>query len=162
MFQRTIFRQAQAARSVLAASTSTSAAPLALRRTTRLQSQLPAAMRPFAPQPARRLYSTENNGEKKEATQEGESAEKAEEDPLRQELEQKEKEITDLKVRYMSYCSYISMRCHSIEFLCSQHLGQIPPLRRRVPQPARAHQTRHGRCSQLCHPALRQGPAGEH
>ncbi len=105
MFQRTIFRQAQAARSVLTASTSTSAAPLALRRTTRLQSQLPAAMRPFAPQPARRPYSTENNGEKKEATQEDGSAEKAEEDPLRKELEQKEKEITDLKVRYMSYCS---------------------------------------------------------
>lgn len=97
MFQRTIFRQAQAARSVLTASTSTSAAQLALRRTTRLQSQLPTAMRPFAPQPIRRFYSTENNGEKKEAAQEGESAENAE-DPVRKELEEKKKEVTELKV----------------------------------------------------------------
>ncbi|KAJ5460476.1 GrpE protein [Penicillium daleae] len=101
MFQRTIFRQAQAARSVLTASTSTSAAPLALRRTTRLQSQLPAAMRPFAPQPARRFYSTENNGEKKEAAPEGETAENAEEDPVRKELEEKKKEVTDLKDKYL-------------------------------------------------------------
>jgi hypothetical protein len=55
-------------------------------------------MRPFAPQPARRLYSTENNGEKKEAAKEGEAAENAEEDPVRKELEEKEKELTDLKV----------------------------------------------------------------
>lgn len=103
MFQRTIFRQAQAARSVLTASTSTSAAPLALRRTTRLQSQLPAAMRPFAPQPARRFYSTENNGEKKEAAPEGETAENAEEDPVRKELEEKKKEVTDLKVCFTQF-----------------------------------------------------------
>ncbi|KAJ5380549.1 GrpE protein [Penicillium cataractarum] len=101
MFQRTIFRQAQAARSALTASTSTSAAPLALRRTTRLQSQLPTAMRPFAPQPARRFYSTENNGEKKEAANEGEAAENAEEDPVRKELEEKKKEVTDLKDKYL-------------------------------------------------------------
>ncbi|OOQ90224.1 GrpE protein like protein, mitochondrial [Penicillium brasilianum] len=100
MFQRTIFRQAQAARSVLTASTSTSAAQLALRRTTRLQSQLPTAMRPFAPQPVRRFYSTENNGEKKEAAQEGESAENAE-DPVRKELEEKKKEVTELKDKYL-------------------------------------------------------------
>jgi molecular chaperone GrpE len=55
-------------------------------------------MRPFAPQPVRRFYSTENNGEKKEAAQEGESAENAEEDPVRKELEEKKKEVTELKV----------------------------------------------------------------
>ncbi|KAJ5168531.1 GrpE protein [Penicillium canariense] len=100
MFQRTILRQAQAARSVLT-STSTSAASLAIRRTTRLQSQLPAAVRPFAHLPARRAYSTENNGEKKETTQEGEAAENAEEDPCRKELEEKKKEVTDLKDKYL-------------------------------------------------------------
>jgi molecular chaperone GrpE len=59
-------------------------------------------MRPFAPQPAaRRLYSTENNGENKEAAKEGEAAENAEEDPVRKELEEKEKEITELKDKYL-------------------------------------------------------------
>ena len=96
MFQRTIFRQAQAARSVLAASPSTSA-PLALRRTSQLQTRLPAALRPFAPQPISRFYSTENNGEQKEASKEGENGENAE-DPVRKELEEKKKEVIDLKV----------------------------------------------------------------
>lgn len=88
MFQRTLLRQAQAARSVLAASSTS--APLALRRTTRLQQQLPAAIRPFA-QPTR-FYSTE-----KEASKEGES-ESAEQNPLEKELEAKNKEVIDLKV----------------------------------------------------------------
>ncbi|KAF7718244.1 Uncharacterized protein PECH_002059 [Penicillium ucsense] len=102
MFQRTVFRQALAARSAMtAASSSTSTAPLALRRTARLQSQLPTALRPFSPQPARRFYSTENNGEKKEATQEGESEVKTEEDPVRKELEEKKKEVTELKDKYL-------------------------------------------------------------
>ncbi|EPS33749.1 GrpE protein [Penicillium oxalicum] len=101
MFQRTILRQALAARSAMTSASSTSAAPLALRRTARLQSQLPSAMRPFAPQPARRFYSTENNGEKKEATKEGESAETTEEDPVRKELEEKKKEVTELKDKYL-------------------------------------------------------------
>lgn len=96
MFQRTLLRQAQAARSVLAASTSTSA-PLALRRTTRLQSRMPTTRRPFAPQFMSRFYSTENNGEQKEASKEGgENAEA--EDPLSKELEEKEKEIIEMKV----------------------------------------------------------------
>lgn len=139
MFQRTIFRQAQAARSVLTASTSTSAAPLALRRTTRLQSQLPRAMRPFAPQLARRSYSTENNGEKKEAAKEGEATENAEEDPVRKELEEKKKEITDLKVCPRIFALIIGYNC-SLEHSYLQRLGQIPSFRRRFPQPARAHQ----------------------
>lgn len=100
MFQRTLLRQAQAARSVLAASTSTSTAPLALRRTTRLQQRLPTAIRPFA-QPVSRFYSTEN----KEASQETEGGENAEaEDPVHKELEEKKKEIVDLKV--FVYCTH--------------------------------------------------------
>lgn len=100
MFQRTIFRQAQAARSVLAASSSTSIAPLALRRTSQLQTRLPAAYRPFARQPTSRFYSTENQGEQKEASQEAGAAENAE-DSVSKELEEKKKEIIDLKVLFL-------------------------------------------------------------
>lgn len=107
MFQRTILRQAQAARSVLAASSSTSSAPLALRRTTRLQSRVPAAIRPFAPRPIARFYSTENNAEQKEAAQEGgENAEA--EDPVRKEFELKEKEIIELKVHQPPFLKVLS------------------------------------------------------
>ena len=90
MFQRTLLRQAQAARQVLAASPSTSA-PLA-RRASQFQTRLPTAVRPFAPQPFSRFYSTE-----KDAAQESESAET--EDSSKKELEDKDKQIIELKVR---------------------------------------------------------------
>ncbi|KAJ5603640.1 hypothetical protein N7537_006596 [Penicillium hordei] len=93
MFQRTILRQAQAARSILSAS-SPSTASLALRRTTQ-QARLPA-IRPFAPR-STRLYSTET----KEAT-EAENAENAEaEDPVKKELEQKTKESIEFKDKWL-------------------------------------------------------------
>lgn len=87
MFQRAIFRQAQASRSIL--STSPSTASLALRRTT--QQRLPA-LRPFAPRTSR-FYSTE-----KEA-KEGENAEAETEITDAQKLEAKEREVIDLKVQ---------------------------------------------------------------
>ncbi|KAJ5089757.1 GrpE protein [Penicillium argentinense] len=94
MFQRSIFRQAQAIRSALATSSSTTSAPLALRRTSRFQTQLP---RPFVAHSAgRRFYSTEN-GEQKEAPKEGETAE----DPVQKELEAAKKEVVDLKDKYL-------------------------------------------------------------
>jgi molecular chaperone GrpE len=89
MFQRTILRQAQAARSVLSTS-SPSTASLALRRTTQ-QQRLPA-LRPFAPQTTR-FYSTE-----KEA-KEGENAETEAENSDAKKLEAKEREVIELKVR---------------------------------------------------------------
>ncbi|KAJ5923750.1 GrpE protein [Penicillium verhagenii] len=95
MFQRTLLRQAQAARSVLAASASTSSASSAL-RTSQLQTRLPAAVRPFAPQRSfsRRFYSTENK--------EAEASENAEaEDPVKKQLEAKEKEVVELKDKYL-------------------------------------------------------------
>ncbi|KAJ5939908.1 hypothetical protein N7516_000076 [Penicillium verrucosum] len=93
MFQRTILRQAQAARSILSTS-SPSTASLALRRTTQ-QARLPA-IRPFAPR-STRFYSTEN----KEAT-EAENAENAEaEDPVKKELEQKTKESIEFKDKWL-------------------------------------------------------------
>lgn len=91
MFQRTLLRQVQAARSVLATSSSTSSAPLALRRTSQFQTRLPAAVRPFAPQPFARSYSTENK--EAEATETAEA-----EDPVKKQLEAKEKEVIELKV----------------------------------------------------------------
>lgn len=93
MFQRTLLRQAQAARSLISTSSS-STAPLALRRTTQ-QSRLPA-FRPFAPR-STRLYSTENK--EAPAAEKAEGAENAEaEDPVKKELEQKTKEAIDFKV----------------------------------------------------------------
>ncbi|CAL5868209.1 uncharacterized protein PFLUO_LOCUS2433 [Penicillium psychrofluorescens] len=94
MFQRTLLRQAQAARSVL---TSTSAAPMALRRTSRLQPRLPQSVRPFAPQLMSRFYSTEQ----KEASSEAAEASEQAEDPVRKELEEKKKEVVDLKDKYL-------------------------------------------------------------
>ncbi|KAJ6160787.1 GrpE protein [Penicillium chermesinum] len=105
MFQRTLFRQAQAVRSALAASTSTAAAPLPLRQTSRLQTRLPTAVRPFAPQPFSRFYSTETKeatqDATKDASKEGESAESEAEDPVQKELEAKNKEIIELKDKYL-------------------------------------------------------------
>ncbi|KXG48036.1 GrpE nucleotide exchange factor, coiled-coil [Penicillium griseofulvum] len=93
MFQRTILRQAQAARSILS-TTSPSTASLALRRTTQ-QPRIPT-IRAFAPQ-STRLYSTET----KEAT-ESETAENAEaEDPCKKELEQKTKEAIEFKDKWL-------------------------------------------------------------
>ncbi|KAJ5318874.1 hypothetical protein MYU51_012433 [Penicillium brevicompactum] len=91
MFQRTIFRQAQAARSIL--STSPSTASLALRRTT--QQRMPA-LRPFAPQTSR-FFSTEKE------TKEGENAEaEAEaENTDAKKLEAKEREVIELKDKYL-------------------------------------------------------------
>ncbi|KAJ5226017.1 GrpE protein [Penicillium chermesinum] len=99
MFQRTLFRQAQAVRSALAASTSTAAAPLPLRQTSRLQTRLPTAV-PLLP-----LYSTETKeatqDATKDASKEGESAESEAEDPVQKELEAKNKEIIELKDKYL-------------------------------------------------------------
>ncbi|KOS41136.1 hypothetical protein ACN38_g8007 [Penicillium nordicum] len=93
MFQRTILRQAQAARSILSTS-SPSTASLALRRTTQ-QARLPA-IRPFAPR-STRFYSSET----KEAA-EAENAENAEaEDPVKKELEQKTKESIEFKDKWL-------------------------------------------------------------
>ncbi|KAJ5549947.1 hypothetical protein N7535_002111 [Penicillium sp. DV-2018c] len=96
MFQRTIFRQAQAARSILATS-SASPASLALRRTTQ-QPRLPA-IRPFAPRPTR-FYSTETK--ENTESENAESTEAAEaEDPVKKELEQKTKEALEFKDKWL-------------------------------------------------------------
>ncbi|KAB8216049.1 GrpE-domain-containing protein [Aspergillus novoparasiticus] len=100
MFQRTILRQAQAARSLLSVR-STSSAPLALRRTSQFQ---PQSLRPLAPLPGLRNYSTENKTEenkteenKQEKNENAESESQNTEDAVRKELEKKEKEVIDLK-----------------------------------------------------------------
>lgn len=110
MFQRTLLRQSRAIRPVL--SSSYSAVPFAIRASSRLQPQL---LQPLVRQPAFRFYSTEDkpgNGEQKEAENEnGKANEKengkengatesqeAPEDPVRKELEEKKKEVVDIKV----------------------------------------------------------------
>ncbi|RHZ46690.1 mitochondrial nucleotide exchange factor MGE1 [Aspergillus thermomutatus] len=101
MFQRTVLRQAQAAKSVLSLR-ATSTTPSAIRRTSQLQPQL-QSIRPLVRQPAYRFYSTENqtqNAQKTEAKENG-AAEESGEEGLRKELESKEKEIVDLKDKYM-------------------------------------------------------------
>jgi molecular chaperone GrpE len=101
MFQRTFLRQAQAAKSVLSLR-ATSTTPSVIRRTSQLQPQL-QSVRPFVRQPTYRFYSTENqtqNAEKTEA-KENEAAEGSSEESLRKELEAKQKEIVDLKDKYM-------------------------------------------------------------
>lgn len=99
MFQRTILRQGQtAARSALS-SRSISTAPLAVRRPSQLQSQLPQSFRPLIRQPAYRFYSTEKAAESEGKEGEAAAAEQSPEDALRKELEDKKKEATDMKVR---------------------------------------------------------------
>ncbi|KAJ5129405.1 uncharacterized protein N7515_005444 [Penicillium bovifimosum] len=95
MFQRTIFRQAQAARSIL--STSPSTASLALRRTTQ-QPRLPA-IRPFTPR-STRFYSTETKEKTESETAEATEATEAE-DPIKKELEQKTKEAIEFKDKWL-------------------------------------------------------------
>ncbi|OJJ01593.1 hypothetical protein ASPVEDRAFT_129304 [Aspergillus versicolor CBS 583.65] len=94
MFKRTLLRQAQASRSLLSVR-SASTTPLNACRTPQLQSQL---LRPFAAFPTARCYSTENgNKEQKENGAEAEAAE----DPVTKELEEKRKEVVDLKDKYV-------------------------------------------------------------
>ncbi|KAI9934982.1 hypothetical protein ASPWEDRAFT_117927 [Aspergillus wentii DTO 134E9] len=97
MFQRTLLRQSQAVRSSLSFRYA-STAPLAA-RTSRLQSQLPQSARLVVRQPASRFYSTENKAEEK-AGEEAAEAETAE-DPVRKELEEKKKEVVDIKDKYV-------------------------------------------------------------
>jgi molecular chaperone GrpE len=96
MFQRSIFRQAQAARSVISSS---SPASQALRRQTQLRVPV---IRAFAPQTTR-CYSTE-----KEATeaQNGEA-----ENPLQKELDEKNKEVIELKVCHSSKLHAFHPQC---------------------------------------------------
>ena len=99
MFQRTLLRQGQAARSALSFRTF-STAPSAIRRPSQLQPQLSQIARPLIHQPAFRCYSTEKEASEKAETTEGEaSAEsQATEDPVLKELEDKKKEAAEMKV----------------------------------------------------------------
>lgn len=103
MFQRAILRQSQAARSALS-SRSFSTAPPAIRRPSLFhQPQLSQIARPLIRQPAYRYYSSENKAaeeNKKEDAKEGEeSPAQSPEEALRKELEDKNKEVVDLKVK---------------------------------------------------------------
>ncbi|KAL4968471.1 mitochondrial nucleotide exchange factor MGE1 [Aspergillus stella-maris] len=96
MFKRTLLRQAQASRSLLSVR-SASTAPLAVRRTS--QFQQPQLLRPFA-LPTARCYSTENKAENGDKEQK-EGVESEAQDPVAKELEEKKKEVVDLKDKYV-------------------------------------------------------------
>ncbi|KAL4952907.1 GrpE-domain-containing protein [Aspergillus filifer] len=97
MFKRTLLRQAQASRSLLSVR-SASTAPLAVRRTS--QFQQPQLLRPFTRLPTARCYSTENKAENGDKEQK-EGAESEAEDPVAKELDEKKKEVVDLKDKYV-------------------------------------------------------------
>lgn len=100
MFKRTFLKQARAPRSLLSVR-SASTAPLAVRRASQFQPQL---LRPFSRLPTYRRYSTENKTENGETQQkengDGEASQAA--DPITKELEEKKKEIVELKVNISS------------------------------------------------------------
>ncbi|KAI9368450.1 GrpE-domain-containing protein [Aspergillus egyptiacus] len=96
MFKRNLLRQAQASRSLLSVR-STSTAPLAVPRTSQFQPQI---LRPFARIPTARFYSTENKTENGDKPKENEASEGAE-DPIVKELEEKKKEVVELKDKYV-------------------------------------------------------------
>ncbi|KAL4933424.1 mitochondrial nucleotide exchange factor MGE1 [Aspergillus undulatus] len=98
MFKGTLFRQAQASRSLLSVR-SASTAPLAVRRTSHFQQ--PQLLRPFARLPTARCYSTENKAENGDKEQKENGAESEAADPVAKELEEKKKEVIDLKDKYV-------------------------------------------------------------
>ncbi|KAL2828838.1 GrpE-domain-containing protein [Aspergillus pseudoustus] len=93
MFKRTLLRQAQTSRSLLSVR-STTTGPLAVPRTSQVQ---PKLLRPFTRLPNARYYSTENKTENAEGAESTEAAE----DPFAKELEEKKKEVVELKDKYV-------------------------------------------------------------
>ncbi|KAL5336447.1 GrpE-domain-containing protein [Aspergillus crustosus] len=96
MFKRTLLRQAQATRSLLSVR-SASTAPLAVPRTSQFQPQL---ARPFARFPTSRFYSTENGDKQQKEDASTETSEPTE-DLVAKELEDKKKEVVELKDKYV-------------------------------------------------------------
>jgi molecular chaperone GrpE len=70
---------------------------LAVRRTSQWQPQL-TQFRPLVPRAAFRSYSTENQAAEGEKKENGAEEAKEAEDPCQKELEEKKKEVVDLKV----------------------------------------------------------------
>lgn len=163
MFSRSLLKQSRSAAS--AAIKPSTSASLASRAPS------PFIVRSTAPRAftsrltSSRYYSSE--AEKKTETAEG-AAEATEGDAVQKELEAKNKEIVDLKVRSTyphhnhkpnNHVSYQRDNRHLQDYLMQAHTnhtaGSLPPLRRRLPQPPRAHKARHRQCPHLRYPALR-------
>ncbi|KAL1880965.1 GrpE, mitochondrial [Paecilomyces lecythidis] len=108
MFQRTLLRQSQAVRSVLSSRPLTTAVSSPLTRTSPLRVQFPS-IRAFPLRSAQRLYSSESESTKTENTENKNAGEQKEtnteteskEDALKKELEAKQKEVVDLKDKYL-------------------------------------------------------------
>ena len=85
------------------------------------------------------------------------------ENPLRKELDQKNREVIDLKVlpAFLSRCkltAFWKFSTKDSDVNLPLQLGQVPPLRRRLPQPPGTHAPRHRCGTAICHPALRHRP----
>lgn len=91
------------------------------------------------------------------AAKEGEAAEKKEDTSnteaakLKEQLEKKDKEIVELKVRLHAHFTARSLKVQQLIILP----GQIPTLSSRLPQLARAYETRDASRQRLRHPTLR-------
>ena len=129
-----------------------------LLRASRQVAARPAAFAPIRQQiartrvaaPAIRWYSDAPAAKEGEAAEKKEDAPKDEAAQLKEQLEKKDKEIIDLKVR-VTQLNCLQVLAQALTAMA----GQVPPLRRRLPQPAGAHRARDQGRQGLCHPALR-------
>ncbi|KAJ9260059.1 hypothetical protein DTO271D3_7338 [Paecilomyces variotii] len=107
MFQRALLRQSQAMRSALSSRSLTTAVSSPLTRTSPLRLHTPS-IGAYALRSVQRYYSSETESSKTETKDAGEqkeskteTAEGKEEDALKKELEAKQKEIVELKDKYL-------------------------------------------------------------
>lgn len=152
MIQRTLLRQSQ----VLATNVSRSFRPSPSHLySPPLRIPLVSTSRALAS----RCYSTEQTPEsdidgEASSAETNQPGEQEAEDPHKKEVEAKDREITDLKVRAPLFIQLLPFQLHPS--YSAIHTGQIPSLRRRVPQPPRPHQARDTVRSRFCHLPLRQ------
>ena len=107
----------------------------------------------IAPQLWRRWQSSDaQKPSQDESSQSEQKAEEVQADPLKKELEQKNREIIDLKV--------VSDRCRKTVQPLTPLIGQIPSIRCRVPQSPRSIPTRHDFSQTVCDSKIRDRPTG--
>jgi hypothetical protein len=113
----------------------------------------PSSFRPLSPRLSQRWQSTETEKKAEDSSPppaESKPAEAQEADPLKNELETKNREIIELKVCRIGLAPQSRLDPHPNTLAMPECMltlppfpGQIPPLRRRIPQPPRANKTRH-------------------
>lgn len=163
MIQRSLLRQSRALSSNLPRNLATlpsrySSSPLRILPIPASRSFLPKW---YSTTPETKAEASEASAAESSEVMSGKDEVEAPEDPLKKELETKNREIIDLKVSLNSLPPYPRpVPLHPPQPLptFSSSPGQIPPLRRRLPQPPRPHETRRHRRPRLRHHPLRQRP----